>query len=233
MSETHFVLLEGNKEKVVLHQGPFELTKTGIKFSPEFEREVQIDSIILDWSNTVENANVFGQNYKFQGAEFNPLFSLIRVFGMERHKTDPQQTRLVEILSSSDPRILLIHGHGVQQGDKWLISLQGDFGQEIVDMEDFLKDPVKKEVGTKAYDLIVLDVCSAGANGVGTYQIPQAVIDEVGVPIYYVKGISGMLVKSDRVLAEPKRVATSPPVQPVTMEKSQISLKDYSADPLQ
>jgi hypothetical protein len=58
----------------------------------------------------------------------------------------------------------------------------------------------------KNYKLIVIDACSADANGVGTYVIPHQIVDELGVPIYYVRGISSVLERSDRVLTEPKNI---------------------------
>ncbi|MDO8658427.1 MAG: hypothetical protein Q7K55_06805 [Candidatus Levybacteria bacterium] len=202
MSETNFVLQENDAEKISLNKGPFVLTESGIKFTPEFERKVQVDSVVLDWQNTVEKVTAFGETHHFEGAKFKPTISLLRVFGLERKRNDPTQDRLVNLLSSEDPRILLIHGHGKQKGSKWLLSAKG-FGEELVDIEDFLKGPIKQQVSNKPYDLVVIDACSASASGVGTYEIPQEVVDRVGVPIYYIQGTSSVLVKAERKLAEP------------------------------
>jgi hypothetical protein len=112
------MLIESGKEKISSHKRPFQLTEIGFKFSPEFEREVRVDSMIFDWLNTVQKVEIFGQKHEFPDARFDPLISLMRVFGIERHKSDPQQNRLVEILSSAEPTILLIHGHGIQPDNR-------------------------------------------------------------------------------------------------------------------
>lgn len=204
MSETDFVFQGGDREKLTFRKGPFVMTENGVRFTPEFERDVIVDSMVLDWQNTVERTVIFGQEYAFEGEGFNPTISLMRVFGIERHKGDEQQDRLVKLLSAEEPNILLIHGHGVQKGDRWKISASGR-GEELVDVEDFLRGPVKRQVEQKPYDLIVFDACSANRNGVGTYKIPQEVVDEVNTPIYYIQGISSTLYKADRILAEPSQ----------------------------
>ena len=202
MSETSLVLQENDTEQISFNKGPFILTESGVKFTPEFERRVRVDSIVLDWPNTVEKVTAFGETHHFEGAKFKPTISLLRVFGLERKRNDPTQDRLVNLLSSEDPRILLIYGHGKQEDGKWLLSTKG-FGEELVDIEDLLKGPIKQQVSNRHYDLVVIDACSTDANGVGTYEIPQEVVDRVGVPIYYIQGTSSVLVKAERILAEP------------------------------
>ncbi|MGD9129151.1 MAG: hypothetical protein PVJ09_01525 [Candidatus Woesebacteria bacterium] len=178
------------------------LTESGFQFTPEFERDARVDSVILDWQHTVEEVTVFGEKHEFKDARFKPLISLTRIFGIKRDSYDSVQNRLIDILSAESPNILLIHGHGAEKQGRWIISTKG-FGEKIVDVEDFLRGPIKDLTGKNKYTLIAFDACSANSEGVGTYNIPQWIVDEIGCPIYYVQGISGVLNQAERVLIEP------------------------------
>lgn len=204
-NETSFAFQNGDVGKIVFNKSPFILSESRVIFTPEFERTVDVDSIVFDWQNTVEKVVVFGEEHKFKGETFKPTISLMRVFGIERNSRDEQQNRLVKILSKKRPRILLIHGHGGQKEGKWLLSSRG-FGEELVDVEEVLTGPVKTHTQKKSYDLIVIDACSNGANGVGNYEFPQSVVNEVGVPIYYIQGVSRVSNKVRRKLVEPVKL---------------------------
>lgn len=200
--ESDINIVSNRTEEISLYQFPVRISEKGILSSPEFRKHVVIDSIVLDWVSTVDSHTVGGKRIVIPHASFSPTIPIARVIGIERKAGDRTQDRLLEILSVENPRILLIHAHGAVINREWVLSVEG-FGRRLINMKDFLLGPIKDQVGKTLYNLIVIDACSNDSNGVGNYTIPQAITNELNIPIFYVRGASSMLMSSERVLAEP------------------------------
>lgn len=198
-------IITGSIEEISLYRFPVRIGDRGIISSPEFRKPVVVDSIVLDWANTVDSHTFQGKKTLIPKSSFSPTIPIARVIGIERKSDSQTQDRLLEILSVESPRILLIHAHGGVVNGEWILSIEG-FGKRVINMKDFLIGPIKDQIRKTPYNLLVIDACSKDSNGVGNYIIPQDIVNVLNVPIFYVRGTSSMLVSGERVLAVPDKM---------------------------